>query len=100
MSAQPITPASRPKAIQEPSTSHWPLVAASGKYAIERSRVEEAPGTIIWPIAPHAPGRNTLGMLAPEIGLPMNMVMTAPTPRPTIGAVRALTPTMKEAVAR
>ena len=45
--AQPITPASRPNAIQEPSTSHWPLVAASGKYAMERSSVEEAPGTII-----------------------------------------------------
>ena len=37
------------QAERNPGTEHqhWPLVAASGKYAIERSRVEEAPGTII-----------------------------------------------------
>ncbi|CNM54857.1 Uncharacterised protein [Mycobacterium tuberculosis] len=39
-------------------------------------------------------------MDAPEMGLPMNMVITAPTARPIIGEASALTPTMKDAVAR
>ena len=58
----------------------------------------DAPGTNHWPTAPHGATVNWMGWAADESGLPMSIVITAPTAMPT-RPMRAFIPTISETVA-